>query len=123
MSKQILPEEFLRMQKLAGIVNEYKIVHGSTYYAIFNYNGKGEPNYYYITPIKEDMIDVLNSAYKKLTGENYTPYSIEDLEDNTYGEKRYDHFINDDWASVTDSREVFERTKSYFDTPPQEYKF
>jgi len=107
-----------------GLFKEASEVSDTMYYAVINYNN--EPMYYLKTKTKEDMVNKLNSAFKDLTGTNYVPYTIEDMEDNIYMGKKMDHFISDDWASVTDNVKVFEKdfkaSKNYLKTPPQEYK-
>lgn len=118
MSKQIISEEFKRMQKLAGLITENES--SEKYYALFNIHGN--PLYYVITDTKKEMLDILNNAYGELTGEKNEPYSMDDMEHDIYMDKKLPHFISDDWASVTDNKEVFDSDKRNLDTEPEEYK-
>lgn len=90
------------------------------YYAVFNLHGdfnNGVP-LYIITDTKEEMVNKLNKIYLELTGEKQAPYSIEDMEDDVYMGKKLDHFISDDWASVTDNEQVFKNDISHLKIPP-----
>lgn len=85
------------------------------YYAVYNLNGdfnNGVP-LYIITDTKEEMVNKLNKKYLELTGEKKAPYSIDDMEDVVYMGKKLDHFIADDWASVTNNKQVFKNDISY----------
>ena len=106
-------KEFLKMQKTAGIITEgqyrEKLAEDDSkkYYAVINI--LNQPSYF-MTDTKEEMLDMLNKAYKDSTGETYVPYSIEDFneENRMYMNKLLPHFISDDWASVTDDQQVFD---------------
>lgn len=106
-------KEFLKMQKTAGIITEgqyrEKLAEDDSkkYYAVINI--LNQPSYF-MTDTKEEMLDMLNKAYKDSTGETYVPYSIEDFNDENrmYMNKLLPHFISDDWASVTDNQQVFD---------------
>ena len=101
------------MQKTAGIITEgqyrEKLAEDDSkkYYAVINI--LNQPSYF-MTDTKEEMLDMLNKAYKDSTGETYVPYSIEDFneENRMYMNKLLPHFISDDWASVTDDQQVFD---------------
>lgn len=91
-----------------GLVNE-NVEQPKKYYAVCNIQGEyGEP-LTLTANTKEEMLDSLNTVYLELTGETRAPYSMEDLEDSFYNDEKLDHFISDDWASVTDNEEVFNR--------------
>jgi len=81
------------------------------YYAVYNIQGEYEDK----KPLtltantKEEMLDRLNTIYLELTGETRAPYSMEDFKDDFYNGKKLKHFISDDWASVTDDKETFNR--------------
>ena len=116
MKQQI--NEIKRMQQLAGILKENQPT--EKYYAVFNLLGDyndGVP-FYTITDTKEEMVNKLNKIYLELTGEKQAPYSIEDMEDDIYMGKKLDHFISDDWASVTNNEQVFKKDISYLKTTP-----
>lgn len=106
-------KEFLRMQKLAGLITESQMNEltpksgftGEKYYAVVNI--LDEP-LYLVADTKEEMLSKLNQTYKDTTGETYVPYSIEDFDD----ENRLPHFISDDWASVTDDLQVHNADKN-----------
>ena len=106
-------KEFLKMQKTAGIITEgqyrEKLAEDDSkkYYAVINI--LDQPSYF-MTDTKEEMLDMLNKAYKDSTGETYVPYSIEDFNDENrmYMDKQLPHFISDDWTSVTDDQQVFD---------------
>jgi len=106
-------KEFLKMQKTAGIITEgqyrEKLAEDDSkkYYAVINI--LDQPSYF-MTDTKEEMLDMLNKAYKDSTGETYVPYSIEDFNDENrmYMDEQLPHFISDDWASVTDDQQVFD---------------
>ena len=84
------------------------------YYAVYNIQGEyGEP-LTLTANTKEEMLDRLNTTYLELTGETRAPYGIEDFEDAFYNGKKLDHFISDDWASVTDNKEVFKKDIEIF---------
>ena len=112
-----MSSEFQRMQHLAGI-NEVRIVpSGKTYYAVFNWYR--EP-FYIITHSPESMLNKLNKAFKELTGNRYrTPYELDDFNEERKG--MYKTYISDDWSTVTDDKNVFDREMSTFDTPPKKY--
>lgn len=112
-------KEFLRMQKLAGLItenqmNELTPKSGFTdkkYYAVVNILDKP---LYLVADTKEEMLSKLNQTYKDSTGETYVPYSIEDFNDENrmYMGKQLPHFISDDWASVTDDLQVHNADKN-----------
>jgi len=114
----------MTMIKLTDLLKEVSIVYGqTTYYAVFNYLGdynNGIP-LYIITTSKKSMVDKLNKAYKELTGENYIPYDLNDME-----HPFIDHYINDDWATVTDSKKEFDRYIDLYTNlhgaPPKKYE-
>lgn len=133
-------KEFLYMQKLAGIITESeyaaKINEGlddstdggvEKYYAVFNYLGdynNGVP-LYFTTNTKEEMVDKLNQAYKEFTGETYIPYSMRDMEEQTYGDTPLETYISDDWATVTRIESVFKQelknVAGHLGTQPEQY--
>ena len=86
------------------------------YYAVYNIYGEfGDKKPLTLTAnTKEEMLDRLNTTYLELTGETRAPYSMEDFEDALYNGKKLDHFISDDWASVTDNKEVFKKDIEIF---------
>jgi hypothetical protein len=101
--------EIKRMQQLAGLLTEEE--GKTTYYAVFNVLGElgdGHP-LYFTTDNKEDLVNTLNRTYIEMTGEKSLPYSLEDIEPHIYMGKRMSHFISDDWSSVTDNEEVFNK--------------
>ena len=67
-------KEFLKMQKTAGIITEgqyrEKLAEDDSkkYYAVINI--LNQPSYF-MTDTKEEMLDMLNKAYKDSTGETY----------------------------------------------------
>ena len=116
MKKQILSEQFKRMQFLAGIITENEMLNTEeTYYAICNIGGdfqlpiNGKPTRQKIvikTNSKEELLQKLNTLYRKMTGEQYTPYSMNDLDDSDY----IGSYISDDWSTVTKDEEKFNNT-------------
>jgi hypothetical protein len=123
----MVSEEFKRMQELAGIITEMpKILNPiENYFAVINIY---KTPYYIITSTKEEMVDKLNKAYKELTGYDYVPYSINDLNDddigyiNAMGEK-VDTYISDDWADVSKNSEAFKKHMKRFNPQPEKYVF
>jgi hypothetical protein len=105
--------EMHRMQQLAGLLTEEE--GKTTYYAVFNVLGELGDGYplYFTTDNKEDLVNTLNRTYIEMTGEKSLPYSLEDIEPHIYMGKRMSHFISDDWSSVTDNEEVFNKDLSY----------
>ena len=117
MKKEFITEA-KRLQELAGILTEYQST--ENYYALFNLLGdynNGVP-LYIITDTKEKMVDKLNKIYLELTGEKQAPYSIEDMEDQIYMGKKLDHYISDDWASVTNNEQVFKNDIKHLKKTP-----
>jgi hypothetical protein len=84
------------------------------YYAVYNIQGEYGKPLTLTANTKEEMLDGLNSKYLELTGETRAPYGMEDFEDAFYNDKKLDHFISDDWASVTDNKEVFKKDIEIF---------
>ena len=84
------------------------------YYAVYNIQGKYGKPLTLTANTKEEMLDRLNTIYLELTGETRAPYGMEDFEDAFYNGKKLDHFISDDWASVTDNKEVFKKDIEIF---------
>jgi hypothetical protein len=129
MKKQILSEEFKRMQKLAGLITENESLEHDKYYAVFNFLGEfnnGVP-LYLVTDTKEEMIDKLNKAYKEFTGETYVPYTMRDMEGPvSYMGTPLETYISDDWATVTHNKSRFEKelenTVSHLGVEPEQYK-
>ena len=128
-----MSSEFNRMRQLAGIKEVNIAPGGKTYYAYFNYTYNADNTYYIIAYSKESMINKLNKAYKELTGESYTPYNLDNL-DETYrikfGIKFADGtlgaYIHDDWAWVGDNKSEFNEQIRWHqedgETPPKENK-
>jgi len=113
----------MTMIKLTNLLKEVSIVYGQyTYYAVFNhrYNYTHTP-FYIITTSKKSMVDKLNKAYKELTGEDYTPYDLNDMEHPSSN-----LYISDDWATVTDSKKEFDRYIDIYTNlhgaPPKKYE-
>jgi len=81
-----------------------KPIETQKFYAVFNYLGEANNGtaLYIITDSKEEIINLLNKSYRELTGENYTPYSMEDMENHIL-----DTYISDDWAMVTHAESEF----------------
>jgi hypothetical protein len=97
------------MIKLTNLLNEI-IVKPATYYALFNLNGSynNRTPFYVIATSKQEMINLLNTSLAELTkvadyGQDPT-YDMDDL-----GFKLLGHYINDDWAMVTDDIKVFKK--------------
>ena len=109
------------MQQLAGI-KEITVSPPKTYYAVINHY---DTPFYIITHSPESMLSRLNKAYRELTGEDYIPYDLEDLGE----EHRIMHtngmlgtYISDDWATVTDNKNEFNRYMGISSPPPQKYQ-
>lgn len=116
-----MSKEFKRMQQLAG-VKEIQVSPPKTYYAVINHrqiNHRHEP-FHIITHSKELMINTLNKAYKELTGENYIPYKLDDLDEEARG--YYNTYISDDWATVTDDKTEFNYQMGLYNPPPKRYQ-
>jgi hypothetical protein len=114
-------KEFKRLQELAGI-KEIQVSPPKTYYAVINHrqiNHRHEP-FHIITHSKELMINTLNKAYKELTGENYIPYRLDDLDEEARG--YYETYISDDWATVTDDKTEFNYQMGLYNPPPKRYQ-
>jgi hypothetical protein len=91
------------------------------YFAVINFH---ETPYYIITNTKEEMVSKLNKAYKELTGETYVPYSINDLDDDYrigYQNQKLDHYISDDWSTVSNNRKTFDEDMERFNPRPEKY--
>jgi hypothetical protein len=123
----MISEEFKRMKELAGIVSEMPVIFNpaENYFAVINIY---KTPYYIITATKEDMVTKLNRAYKELTGYNYVPYSINDLNDddigylNAMGEIVH-HYISDDWSYVSNDSKTFKEDMGHLNPKPEKYVF
>jgi hypothetical protein len=113
-------KEFKRLQELAGI-KEIQVSPPKTYYAILYI---GDNNFYIISYSKESMIDQLNKIYKEISGALSNPYSLEDMDEDArmYMGTRFDSYISDDFALVTDDKQYFDKNVSYLETPPKRYQ-
>jgi hypothetical protein len=112
-----MSSEFNRMRQLAGIKEVNIAPGGKTYYAVINH--LREP-FYIITYSSKSMLDKLNKAYKELTGENYIPYRLDDLDEEARG--YYNTYISDDWATVTDDKTEFNYQMGLYNPPPKRYQ-
>ena len=105
MKKQLLSEEFTRMQKLAGIINEIKVTSAGleTILKIYNY----DPSSYKLIDIETEIYPSEEEAKKAAVAHNWEiawdnndtdlskeeyllTYSWEDLDDISYDNYRYE---------------------------------
>lgn len=104
------------MIKLTQLLKEITVSPPKTYYAVINHYYKP---FYIITHSKKLMIDTLNKAFKELTGENYIPYELDDLDEERKG---HNYYISDDWATVTDDKTEFNHEMNLHNPLPQKYQ-
>jgi hypothetical protein len=122
--------EIKRMQQLAGLNEAF--IDMPEYYAVINpYGESDDPPLYIITNSKADMIHKLNSAINYFRSKetedprkwNFS-YDISDLDEEAriINGQVFNHYIWDDWTSVTDDEDVFNKEIDNLETKPKAYK-
>jgi hypothetical protein len=101
MAKQILNEEFRRMQKLAGLLNEEQLDFSSELDSFFKSNPVNEKNKYYVEDLAKKHIE--NIANRPLTPQEKS--KITKIA-NIYRNKYYDERFETNYKEEEDSRKA-----------------
>ena len=101
-------------------LNEQDMNNSEKFYGFYNLSEfKGQPIFNFTANSKQEVVDILNQAYRDITKLDREVYTLDDMDRS----HRYPNgdYINDDYAFVTDNAERFQKAKE--DGNTQDSKF